>query len=61
MPIDSDMFFCVKDCAREQALIPGSELRVLSSIGGHLGLFGIEPEYLASVDAHLHELLARPA
>jgi homoserine O-acetyltransferase/O-succinyltransferase len=60
LPIDMDMFFCVKDCAREQALIPNSELRVLSSIGGHLGLFGFEPEYLAAVDRHLNELLARP-
>ena len=60
MPIDEDMFFPPRDCAAEQALIPGSELRVLPSIAGHFGLFGFEPEYLAAVDRHLSELLATP-
>lgn len=58
MPIDSDMFFLPADCKREQALIPGSEFRVLKSLCGHLGLFGIEPEYHAQIDQHLGELLA---
>jgi homoserine O-acetyltransferase len=61
MPIDSDMFFKVEDCTREQQLIPRSELRVLSSVGGHFGLYGFEPEYRQTLDAHLEELLARDA
>lgn len=32
MPIDEDMFFPVRDCAAEQQLIEGSELRVIESI-----------------------------
>ena len=58
MPIDEDMFFPPRDCEREQALVPGSELRVLHSIAGHFGLFGFEESYLAEVDEHLKELLA---
>ena len=58
MPISSDMFFKVDDCAREQALIKNSELRVMNSIAGHLGLFGIEPEFLAALDDNLRDLLA---
>lgn len=58
MPIDSDMFFPVRDCAAEQALTPDSELRVLPSIAGHFGLFGFEQTYLDAVDTNLKELLA---
>ena len=58
MPIDSDMFFVPGDCEREQHLIPNSEFHVLHSIGGHLGLYGIEPEFYQTVDVHLNELLA---
>jgi homoserine O-acetyltransferase len=61
MPIDEDMFFPVRDCAREQELVPGSELRVLHSVAGHFGLFGWEQSYLDEVDANLGELLATPA
>ncbi|MEO7059819.1 MAG: hypothetical protein ABI083_08870, partial [Lapillicoccus sp.] len=57
MPIDEDMFFPVRDCAAEQALIPGSELRVLPSIAGHFGLFGFEQTYLDAVDEALRDLL----
>ena len=57
MPIDEDMFFPVRDCAAEQSLIKGSELRVLPSIAGHFGLFGFEHTYLDAVDANLRELL----
>lgn len=57
MPIDEDMFFPVRDCAAEQELVPGSELRVLHTIAGHFGLFGFQPSYLAEVDANLTELL----
>jgi len=58
MPISSDMFFKVEDCAREQPLIKNSELRVMHSVGGHLGLFGFEPEFLAALDHNLRDLLA---
>lgn len=57
MPIDEDMFFPPRDCAAEQALIPGSELRTLPSVCGHFGLFGFEQSYLAEVDRNLSELL----
>ena len=60
MPIDEDMFFPVRDCAREQAMVPGSELRVLHTVAGHFGLFGFQPTYLFEVDSHLGELLATP-
>jgi homoserine O-acetyltransferase len=60
MPITHDMFFPPNDCRVEQALIAHSEFRPLTSIDGHLGLFGTDPEYLAQVDAHLKELLAIP-
>lgn len=58
MPIDTDMFFKIEDCRREQELIPGSEFRLLNSLGGHLALFGFEPEYLSQVDKHLTDLLS---
>lgn len=58
MPISEDMFFPVRDCAEEQKLVPRSELRVIESISGHLGLFGLEPTYMQQVDRHLKELLA---
>lgn len=58
MPIDEDMFFPPRDCAAEQAMVPGSELRVLHTVAGHLGLFGFDASYREEVDAHLSELLA---
>lgn len=61
MPINEDMFFPPRDCEAEQALVPGSEFRVIEDIGGHLGLFGLAPTYMQQVDRHLTELLAAPA
>ena len=58
LPIDEDMFFPPRDCEAEQRLIPGGELRLLKSIGGHLALFGVDPNFVAPVDAALGELLA---
>ncbi|MGH2317148.1 alpha/beta fold hydrolase [Planococcus sp. SE5232] len=59
MPIDRDMFFPPSDCEREQQLIPNSELKVITSIAGHFGLFGGEGEdYHGQVDGYLKELLA---
>jgi homoserine O-acetyltransferase len=57
MPIDEDMFFPVRDCAAEQKLVPNSELRVIESISGHLGLYGLEESYMPQIDRHLGELL----
>jgi homoserine O-acetyltransferase len=61
MPIDEDMFFPVRDCRAEQELIPGSELRVVEDILGHLGLFGVAPTYLPQIDEHLTALLSTDA
>lgn len=61
MPINEDMFFPVRDCAAEQELVPGSELRVVESISGHLSLFGQEPSFMEQVDQHLGELLESSA
>ena len=58
MPIDEDMFFPVRDSAAEQAMVPGSELRVLHTVAGHFGLFGFEQSYLDEVDGNLNELFA---
>jgi len=60
MPIDEDMFFPPRDCEAEQRMIPGSELRVIKSLAGHLALFGIEADFKAQVDRILSELLAIP-
>ncbi len=61
MPISEDMFFPVRDCAAEQALIAGSQLRVIEDVSGHLGLFAINPAFIPQVDEALRELLATPA
>ncbi|MDL9936606.1 alpha/beta fold hydrolase [Gordonia sp. ABSL1-1] len=58
MPIDEDQLFPPRDCAAEQDLIPGSQLRVIEDVLGHLGLFGVAPTYLPQIDKHLAELLA---
>jgi len=55
------MFFTAADGAAEQELIRGSELRVLETLWGHIGLFGMDPHYRQQVDAALGQLLARPA
>jgi len=56
--IGEDLFFPLKDIAAEQKLIPNSALKRVSSIWGHLALFGIDAGYNASIDQHLKELLA---
>lgn len=58
MPISTDQFFPVSDCAAEQALIPGSEIRVIEDVRGH-PLFGLGADYATQVDAALADLLAR--
>jgi homoserine O-acetyltransferase len=59
--IDEDVFFPLEDIEAEQKLIPGSALKRVSSIWGHLALFGVDPAWNAAVDAILSGLLATPA
>ncbi|MDI4656446.1 alpha/beta fold hydrolase [Xanthobacter autotrophicus] len=56
--IEEDVFFPLKDIAAEQALIPNSALRTISSVWGHLALFGVDAGYNTAIDRHLAELLA---
>ena len=58
MPINTDQFFPPVDCATEQAMIPGSELRVIEDVHGHAALFGLGADYARQVDAALSDLLA---
>lgn len=60
MPISEDMFFPVRDCAAEQALVPDSELRVIDDVHGHLGLFAVDPGFIPQVDEALDALLSAP-
>jgi homoserine O-acetyltransferase len=56
--IEEDVFFPLKDIAADQKLVPNSELKLLSSVWGHLALFGVDPFYNERIDAHLKELLS---
>ena len=58
MPISTDQFFPVADCAAEQELIKGSELRIIEDVHGHASLFGLGPSYSAQIDRALSDLLA---
>ena len=60
MPISTDMFFPPRDCEDHQKMVTNSELRVIDTDWGHLGLFGMDPNYTEQVDNHLNELLAIP-
>lgn len=57
MPVSTDRFFTVEDCAAEQKLIRNSELRVIHDVHGHASLFNLVPTYAEQVDAALSELL----
>jgi homoserine O-acetyltransferase/O-succinyltransferase len=57
LPVDEDMVITIRDCEAEQRLIPGSELRVINSLWGHLALLGLDPSYTQQLDRHLGELL----
>ena len=61
MPFSTDMFFPPSDCLAEQALIPNSAFRPITTVDGHLGLFGTDADAIAQVDLNLAELLATPA
>jgi homoserine O-acetyltransferase/O-succinyltransferase len=58
MPIDTDMFFPPRDVEEEQRMVPNSELRVLRTLWGHVGVMGMDPAYLQQADSVLNELLA---
>jgi len=57
LPISHDMFFPPADSEVEHKLVAGSELRVLNSVCGHLGLFGVDQAMLDQLDRNLKELL----
>ena len=61
MPISSDRFFPPGDGAAEQALVPGSELRVIDDVHGHPSLFGLSPDDAVQIDRALGDLLATEA
>ena len=61
MPISHDMFFPPSDCQSEQKLIPHSTFKPISSIDGHLALFGTDANFVEQVDLALKELLATSA
>lgn len=58
--IEEDGFFPLGDIAADQALIPGSVLKRISSAWGHLALFGLDPAYCSIIDIYLNELLDMP-
>lgn len=58
MQIENDLMFPLADCERDHKMIPGSQLRVIRSHSGHLGLFAIEPDYSPQFDTFVRELLA---
>lgn len=57
IPISHDMFFPPSDCLAEQQLIPNSAFHPLTSIDGHLALFGTDANALADLDCTLRLLL----
>jgi homoserine O-acetyltransferase/O-succinyltransferase len=60
MPFSNDMFFPVQDCAKEQALIPNSQLRVINTLWAHFAMFCMTDEDKQAIDANLDELLRTP-
>lgn len=60
LAIDEDMLFPPSDCEADQKLTPNSELRIIHSYAGHLGLFGFEPSFREQIDKYLGEVLAIP-
>lgn len=58
--IEEDGLFPLNDVANEQKLIKNSALKRVSSLWGHLALFGSHPGYNDRIDAYLRDLLATP-
>lgn len=59
MPISQDMFFPPSTCLAEAQMIQGAVFHASSSPSGHLGLFGIDGDWVQEVDNQLAELLGR--
>jgi homoserine O-acetyltransferase len=59
IPFSNDLLFPVEDCAAEQSLIPGSELRVIESPWGHY-TWEMTAGAREALDRHLQDLLAVP-
>lgn len=59
IPISHDLFFPPTEAEADCKLIPGADLKVINSVEGHMGLNGFESGYMAQVDRHLSDLLAR--
>ena len=57
LPVSSDRFFTVAECAAEQKMIKNSELRVIEDVHGHASLFALVPSYGEQIDHALSELL----
>jgi homoserine O-acetyltransferase len=58
MPFSGDMFFPPADCADDQELIAGSELRVIDSLWGHFAMFCMSEQDRQTIDDNLRDLLA---
>jgi len=54
---EEDMFVPVRDCRAEQALIRGSELKILPSLWGHFAPVGLRAEDRNALDKVLNQLL----
>lgn len=59
-PFAGDMFFPVEDHDYEQAMIPGSELRVIESPWGHFAMFALRDEDRQAIDGVIADALATP-
>ena len=53
-----DMFFPVRDCQAEQALIPNSELHVIDTLWGHFAMLGLAERDFKEINRILVQLLA---
>ena len=57
VPFDTDMVFTLEDHRDDEAMIPDSELRPISTPWGHFGMFGFDPADAERVDETIGELL----
>ncbi len=60
LAIDEDMLFPPRDCEADQKLTLNSEMRIIHSFAGHLGLFGVEPSFSEQFDKYVGEFLNIP-
>jgi homoserine O-acetyltransferase len=59
MPGETDLYFRVRDNAREVEQMPKAELRPIPSIWGHMAPFGVNQPDNEFIDAALKELLTK--